>query len=114
MDHISQIDRLVVVLRQRLLERAKTATSGRRNSAQDAKATGLDNLKALAAIEAVSDYQLRRSLTQNNLADQFGHGLVNETNFQQVVERVTEARESDDSGLALINRLVEELRNTSR
>lgn len=114
MDQISQIDRLVVVLRERLLERAKTATSGRKDSARDAKSTGIDNLKALAAIDTVSDHQLRRALVQNILADQFGHDLINETKFQQIVERVTEALEGDDSGSVLLDRLVVELRNASR
>jgi len=67
-------------------------------------------LRALAATETVDDHQLRRALIQNILLDQFGHGLVNEMKFQQVVERVTEALEADPAGTALLNRCVVELR----
>lgn len=114
MDPISQIDQLVLVLRQRILERSKTAGAGRRGATRDTRATSAEALKALAAMEAVDDHQLRRALVQNILADQFGHGLVNDTKFQQVVERVTEALESDEGGALLLNRFVGELRSVAR
>ena len=113
MDRISQVDRLVMVLRERLLERSKITTKGRKTLVRDAKANWVETLKALAAVDEVDDHQLRRALIQNILADQFGHELINETKFQQIVERVTEALEADESGSALINRLVVELRNSA-
>ncbi len=112
MDPISQIDQLVLVLRQRILERSKTSGARGKPSARESGTASVDNLKALAAVEAVDDHQLRRALIQNILADQFGRGLVNETKFQQVVERVTEALEADETGAALLNRFVRELRDS--
>ena len=114
MDRISEVDRLVTVLRERLLERAKTAKPGRKEAPRDSQTSWVENLKALAAIDAVPDHQLRRALIQNILADQFGRNLLNETKFQQVVERVTEALEADESGSVLLDRLVAELRSASR
>ena len=105
---------MVMVLRQRILERSKTIPKGRKGQAREASGTWIENLKALAAVEEVDDHQLRRAFVQNILADQFGHGLINETKFQQVVERVTEALEADESGSALINRFVAELRNPAK
>ncbi len=114
MDSISQIDRLVLILRQRILERSKTAGARRKASGRDATTPPADSLKALAAVDAVDDHQLRRALVQNILAEQFGLGLVNDSRFQQVVEKVTEALESDDGSAKLIGRFVRELRGQER
>ncbi len=103
-----------MVLRQRMLERSKATTTKRKDSGPDAKSNWVDTLIAMAAVEGVDDHQLRRAFVQNILADQFGHNLINETKFQQVIERVTEALEADETGSVLINRCVAELRNASR
>jgi hypothetical protein len=113
MDPVSHIDRLVMVLRQRMLERSKSSRARRNDTPADAKAGWVDNLHALAALESVDDHQLRRALVQNILADQFGSGLVNDPKFQQVVERVTETLEADAAGSVLINRCVNELRSAA-
>lgn len=114
MDPISQVDRLVMILQERMLERSKSHATKRNPRLRGAKPDSADNLKALAAVDAVDDHQLRRALVQNILADQFGSDLINETKFQQVVERVTESLESDEAGAALINRIIAELRSASR
>ena len=111
MDSISQIDRLVIILRQRMLERAKATGAKRRdNERREPTAEPLDTLKAVASIEGVDDQLLRRALVQNILAEQFGEHLVNDAQFQQMVERVTEALSEDDNGAILLGRLVAELR----
>jgi hypothetical protein len=111
MEAISHIDRLVIVLRQRMMERSKSSVTGRKEKRSDSGTAGwVDNLHALAALERVDDHQLRRALVQNILADQFGSGFINDPKFQQVVERVTEALEADEAGSVLINRCVTELR----
>lgn len=116
MDPISNVDRLVFLLRQRLQERAKAGAAARptRRGAGEGQAVGLDNLQALAAIEGVDDRQFRRALIQNILADQLGPHLINEARFQQVVDRVTETIEGDGAGAQLLNRLVSELRAQAR
>jgi len=114
MDPISQIDQLVLVLRQRILERSKATRTKRKESTPGSMAGPVDSLKALAAVKAVDDHQLRRALVQNILADQFGRGLVNDTKFQQIVERVTEALEADENGSVFLNRFVQELRDVPR
>lgn len=105
MDPVSNADRLVVLLRQKLLERARTAGSaGSKTPAQP------NGVRALAAIEGRDERQLRRAFIQNLLADQLGQGLINDARFQQVVSRVTEAIEEDDGASGLLSRLVSELR----
>lgn len=114
MDAISNVDRLVVLLRQRLMERAKAAPA--RPGARHAQTTerGHAALEALMAVEGVDDRQLKRALIQTVLADQFGSDRINDAQFQQVVERVTSALESDPSGSQLLSRVVEDLRAAAR
>ncbi|WP_443751385.1 hypothetical protein [Asticcacaulis solisilvae] len=111
MDPISQVDQLAMILRQRILDHSKTRSTRRKGSGTEAKSSWVASLKALAATEAVDDHQLRRALIQNILAEQFGHGLVNDTKFQQVVERVVDTLEADEAGTTLMARCILELRN---
>ena len=117
MDPIANVDRLVLLLRQRLLERSRASSTGRTGGAPRAEATaanGLDGVHTLASVDGVDDRQLRRALIQSVLADQFGPTLLNEAKFQQVVERVTETMEEDAGSARLLSRLVTELRATAR
>ena len=113
MEPISNADRLLILLRQRLQERAKAASGAReRQSAPgDASSRGLDAVRALAATDGVEDQQLKRALIQSILSDQFGAQLLNEARFQQVVDRVTEALVADGGTSRLLADLVAELRH---
>ncbi len=66
------------------------------------------------AVEGVDDRQLKRALIQSVLSDQLGSKLVNDAQFQQVVERVTNALEGDPNGGQLLNRAIQELRAAAR
>ena len=116
MDPISNVDRLVVLLRQRLLERSRTAGPKRSGGAtrSDPSPTGRAALQALATVEGIDDRQLKRALIQNILSDQLGGELINEAPFQQVVDRVTATLEGEQATARLMNRVVEELRLSAR
>ena len=116
MDPISNVDRLVLILRQKLSERAKLAgaKTGRKPSPQQRKTNDLDSIHALAAVKDVEDRQLKRALVQNILVDQFGPKMINDAKFQQVVSRVSEALDEDAATGALMTRIVEELRASAR
>jgi len=113
MDPISDADRIVLLLRQKLREREKTlgaGTTARRKAsdrAGDSEATGI---RALLAIDGVDDRQLRRTFIQTILTDQFGSAAVNDAKFQQIVQRVTDAIEEDQDTAALLTRVVREFR----
>lgn len=113
MDPISNADRLVMLLRQKLLERSKAAKA-ERGSRKD-KATGIapsepSGVKALAAVDGADEHQLRRGFIQSLLADQLGPSLINDPQFQQIVSRVAETIEEDVDASRLLSRLVAELR----
>lgn len=65
-------------------------------------------------VEGVDERQLRRTLVQGLLTDQFGDAMLNEPRFQQMVDRVVHAIEGDESGRALLDRMTAELRAVSR
>ena len=108
MEPISNVDRLVLLLRQRLQERSKAAAAPRKDEHRQVGEP--DTLKGLAAIDGLDERQLRRALIQNILADQFGAGLINDAKFQQVVDRVVETIDADGEASKLIAKVLVELR----
>jgi hypothetical protein len=117
MDPVSNVDQLVLLLRQRLTERARANGAG---AAQRARATGevaasaIESSRALAAIEGIDERQLRRAVLQNILADHFGSHLVNDAQFQQVVGRVAEAIEDEPRATKLLSEVISELKASAR
>lgn len=113
MDPISGTDRLVLLLRQKLLERSKGAKASRSNGKPSASETTSEptGIQAMAALEGADDRSLRRALIQHLLADQLGPGLLNETQFQQIVSRVTDAIDEDPATSKLLTRVIADLRS---
>lgn len=112
MEPISNADRLILLLRQKLQERARSgATSvGSRPAAKVPDTpTGI---RALTAVEGSDEAPLRRALIQNLIADQLGSEFINDAQFQQIVSRVTETIEEDPDTAQLLTRLIAELRES--
>ncbi|MDO8380135.1 hypothetical protein [Phenylobacterium sp.] len=115
MDPISNVDQLVLLLRQRLLERSKShGVTARRRSSSEQPASPLENVQALAGVDGVEERQLRRAFIQSILVDQLDARLINDAKFQQVVDRVTDALDDDAGSSRLLTRLVGELRASAR
>ncbi|MEI9997615.1 MAG: hypothetical protein WDM91_23675 [Rhizomicrobium sp.] len=111
MDPISNADRLVLLLRQKLQERAKAGSAARPGAASKGQAPAEPSaIQALAAAEDADEHTLRRAFLQNLLADQLGPDLVNDAQFQQIVSRVTQAIEDDADAARLLSRLIADLR----
>lgn len=110
MDPVSNVDRLVLLLRQRLREREGARSAGRVRSRPSSQVDRAATAQALAALADTDERQLRRALIQGLLSDQFGRQLVNEARFQEVVDRVVGALEEDPDGLALLRRVTTDLR----
>ena len=115
MDPISNADRLVLLLKQKLQERTRTA-AGRAGKKQQAEAQAppaapVSAAQALASVDGADEGPIRRAVIQNLLADQFGPALINDAQFQQIVSRVTEAFEEDPGASQLLARLIAGLRS---
>jgi methylmalonyl-CoA mutase cobalamin-binding subunit len=111
MDPVSNSDRLVRLLKQKLRERAK---AGSQHTA-DAKTAASQPerpsaAQTIAALDGADDHQVRRAFVQHLLADQLGPALINDAQFQGIVSRVTEAMEEDADALQLLSRLISEFR----
>jgi hypothetical protein len=111
MEPISNIDRLVALLRQRLLEQAKFARPDKTSAGKREEPQGI---QALAAVEGIDDRQLKRALIQNILADQFGGAAINDSQFQLVVDRVTESLDASPDSSRLFARVIDDLRTSAR
>ncbi|HEY5723950.1 MAG TPA: hypothetical protein VIT45_16695 [Allosphingosinicella sp.] len=112
MDPVSNADRLLQLLRQRLAERARTrgaAAGGRKESAPRGSAGPVDRIETVPGIEDRDGRGARRRVIQALLADQFGKGAINEAEFQQIVDRVVDAIESDPEAGKLMERVLREL-----
>ncbi len=110
MEPISNADRLVLLLRRKLLERSKSARGGAKTKSGIAAPQAPTGLHALAAIEGVDERPLRRAFIQSLLDDQLGPGLINDAQFQQIVTRVADAIEEDAEASSLLSRLIADLR----
>lgn len=112
-DRISAADQLVLLLRQRLTEHGQAQRKGRGESGRPASARQAGPahaIQALAAIEGLDDRVLKRAIVQNILAEKFGAELVNDAEFQQVVEKVVSTLGDHAGGSELLARLVREMR----
>jgi hypothetical protein len=117
MDPVSNANRIAMMLRARLQERAR-ANAGGRTSRSDSKGSEgtakKGAVRSAEAIEGLDDRRLKRALIEDILTDQFGTTLVNDARFQQVVDQVTDAIDGDAEGAAIFSRVVDDLRAGSR
>jgi len=113
MDPISNADGLILLLRQKLRERARLARGNRSERSPNAvqELGTSSSIQRLVAVEGVDEHQLRRALVQNLLAEQLGPALLNDAQFQHVITRVTEVIEQDADASNLIAQVLSTLRD---
>lgn len=112
MEPISNIDRVVLLLKQRLEQRSRAQRqegAARRRGGSEPQ-PGAQGITALAALAGVDERQLRRTFVQTLLADQLGADLVNDAQFQQIVSRVASAIEADADAARLLTRVLGDAR----
>jgi len=113
MDPVSNADRLVRILRHRLDQRSRASGRGA-PSAPSAQSSRSGGVQPLAAVADIDDRQMRRSLIQGILTDQFGTDLLNDAKFQHVIDQVIETLGENEQGARLLDRMVGELRAAAR
>ncbi len=107
MDPISNVDRLVQILHQRLAEKARAAG---RTSLAPKPETGRRAIERLSSLAGLDDRQFKRALIAQILADQFGGDLVNDVQFQQITQKVSDALDSDPDGRKLFAAVIADLK----
>src|SRR5215467_3687818 len=109
MEPISNADRLVLLLRQKLQERAKAASvtkPGAKPASNVGSLSESSGVHAPTPIEGADERPFRRAVIQNVLADQLGPALMNDAQVQRVVSRVTDAIEEDPEAAELLSRVI--------
>lgn len=112
MDPISNADRLVRLLRQKLEERKRLegAKSPAAVSAVQPRASGAAaSIAGSLARAGVDAPALRRAIVEQLLADQLGAGMVNDAKFQQLVDEVTRIMEADATIAQLFDEAIDGL-----
>jgi hypothetical protein len=92
MEALSNVDRFVVLLRQKLAERATVRPASAKRTSRTDRTAQTAPQRAIAEVAAragADDRTLRRTIVEQLLTDQLGPELANEPRFQQIVERVT-------------------------
>ena len=112
MEPISNADRIMAILRQRLREKA-AAQAGKAATArgQPAPQSPVGGLAALAELKGATPAQLRHACIQALLSDQLGEGLLNEAQFQQVVSQVVTTLSEDPAAARLLDRVIGDLKS---
>lgn len=112
MDPVSNTDRLVRQLRQKLEERGKARASNKRGLVGPAEQDARPSIRAIAgelARGGGGDALLRRALIEHLLTEQFDVRLSNDAKFQQIVDRVTLIMADDPDVGRLLEATVAEL-----
>jgi hypothetical protein len=115
MDGISNADRFVILLRQKLAERAEAKKASAPSKVTSKQPSGHDAIRAVAGRTARSgagDRQLRRTIVEQLLADRFGTALVNEARFQQIIDQVAELMVSDPELGDLFSEVMAQIKTT--
>jgi hypothetical protein len=113
MNPISNADRLARLLRRKLEGRAKAKAPALSTRPDEVRSQGIEAVSAITskfARAGANDKQLRRSLVEQLLADQFGPKLANEAKFQQVIDQVEEMMATDPTIGPLLDRALLQIR----
>jgi hypothetical protein len=110
---ISQVDQVLLLLRERLqrIDRSRTSRSGRGDAARPATSGPLARLQALAALDELGEDDLRRTMVRALLAEELGDTIANDPGFQAIVEDVYRIIGMSDEGRDLIDRAARQLRS---
>ncbi|MDB5441404.1 MAG: hypothetical protein JWM33_3831 [Caulobacteraceae bacterium] len=114
MDPISSADRVALILRQKLLARLRAGAARKTKSSDVERGDPASAIQALAGAEDVDDRALGRAFIHNLLADELGGELINEAQFQRMVDQVRDTIASDLEGSKLLSRVIAELRAAAR
>lgn len=113
MDPVSNNDRLVRLLRQKLEEREKARAPdkrGRVGPVEHGPRPGIRIIAGDMARGGGSETLLRRALIEHLLTGQFDGQLANDAKFQQIVDQVTAIMADDTQTRWMLDAVVAELR----
>jgi hypothetical protein len=112
MDPISNVDRLVILLRQKLIERSRKMARDKPGGKSTPVRADPSVIDTLAGTGNVDERVLHRAVIQNLLAEQFGADVINDAQFQSIISRVTEAIKENADTASLMGKVISSLRQS--
>ena len=112
MDPISSTSPFTILLRQRLMERAKLAAKSETARTAEIGSPQLAStlaLSALIASKGLDDHDTHRALVEHLLATGFGDQMLNQAKFQQLIEQDTHTMEADPELSRLMTQVLRSL-----
>lgn len=106
MNPVSNVDRVALLVQQRLEERERLKRPRLRAREESSKAGQMVGIGNLAVLGDVDQKVLHRAFVQALLAEKFGRDMINDAQFQQVIQRVSEVIEADPDATRLISRVL--------
>ncbi len=110
MTRIDNNQQLIAIVRQQL-ERASKAKIERTPKVAPSTSKEVTGAKRLSQLEGFNEDELSRALVESILTEEFGEGLINEAQFQQIVDKITKQLKSDGESAKLISDTLLELKN---
>lgn len=112
MTRIGNVDQVLLLLREQLQRAGKGRQAARKSRSGTAAPRALDRVRALAAMEALNDDELRRAVVRGILTEEFGEGVGNDAALQAIVDDVLRIIGATEGGPELIGRAVAQLKET--
>lgn len=112
MTRISGSDHVLLLLQEQLrrLDRGRAGRTGRTGNSRKATPRPMARLQSLAALDQLSDEDVRRTLVRALLSEELGEGVANDPTFQAMVEDVFRIIDASSDGRELIDRAARQLR----
>lgn len=108
MTKVTNSDHIMALVRnqlQRMSERGKTGKARRPGKTQSRILTAHERVRALSAIQDMSDEEFTRNLVRSLLSEELGERISVSSGFQNVVERTTQALRGDPEIVELLRRV---------
>ena len=110
MTRIGNVDQVLLLLREQLQRAGKGRQTARKSRSGPAAPRPLDRVRALAAIDSLSDDELRRAVVRGVLTEEFGEAVGNDAALQTIVDEVVRIIGETQGGSELISRAVAQLK----
>lgn len=113
MTRISNVDQVLLLLRQQLQRMSKadrSRKSGATSSTSRKRETAARRLEAIVQRDDLADDDLARTLLGALLVDEFGEAAANDHKFQRLVDEVYRVITSDTQARSLLESAMREVR----
>lgn len=112
MTRITNGDHVLMLLQEQLqrIDRGRANRTARTGGTGKATPRPMARLQSLAALDRLSEEDVRRTLVRALLAEELGEGISNDPAFQGVAEDVFRIMNASQEGRALIDRAAAQLR----